>query len=106
YVPQTPSVLFDLSVEDNLRTFEALVDPPDPIGPKAWAERIALSHRLSLRARDLSGGERRRLEMGRALVARPRVLVCDEPFAGIDPAGIRGIGELLRAESRRGVGIV
>lgn len=106
YVPQTPSVLGDLSVEDNLRTFEALVAPPDPIGPKAWAERIALSQRLSLRARDLSGGERRRLEMGRALVARPRALVCDEPFAGIDPAGIRGISELLRAEARRGVAVV
>lgn len=106
YVPQTPSVLLDLSVEDNLRTFEALVDPPDPLGPRAWAERVALSHRLALRARDLSGGERRRLELGRALVARPRALVCDEPFAGIDPAGVRGIAELLRAESRRGVAIL
>lgn len=106
YVPQTPSVLGDLSVEDNLRTFEALVAPPDPLGPKAWAERIALAHRLALRARDLSGGERRRLEMGRALIARPRALVCDEPFAGIDPAGVRSIGELLRAEAQRGVAIV
>lgn len=106
YVPQTPSVLLDLSVEDNLRTFEALVAPPEPRGPEAWAERIGLAHRLALRARDLSGGERRRLEVGRALIARPRVLVCDEPFAGIDPAGVRGIAELLRAEADRGVAVL
>ena len=91
YLPQTPSVLWDLSVEDNLATFEELCPGP-PRGPLGWAEQVELEGRLSLRAGDLSGGERRRLELARALIARPKVLVCDEPFAGIDPAGADAFG--------------
>lgn len=106
YLPQTPSVLWDLTVAENLQTFERLVAPEEPLGAKRWAEKISLTHRLGIRARDLSGGERRRLEIGRALIARPRVLVCDEPFAGIDPSGARNIGALLREQAEAGVGIV
>jgi lipopolysaccharide export system ATP-binding protein len=106
YVPQSPSVLFDLTVADNFATFERLVGADAPLGPKRWAERVDLAHRLDVRAGDLSGGERRRLELGRALVARPRVLVCDEPFAGIDPSGALRIGDLLRDRAAEGVGIV
>lgn len=106
YVPQTPSVLWDLSVEDNLGTFERLVPTGKPLGAKVWAERIGLLPRLEVRARDLSGGERRRLEIGRALIARPRFLVCDEPFAGLDPASAFAIGELLREEREAGMSIV
>lgn len=106
YVPQTPSVLLDLTVAENFDTFERLVGPSPPLGPKAWAERVDLAGRLDVRAGDLSGGERRRLELGRALVPRPRVLVCDEPFAGIDPSGALRIGDLLRAEATAGVAIV
>jgi lipopolysaccharide export system ATP-binding protein len=106
YVPQVPSVLWDLSVEANLDTFEALAGRGQPLGAPAWAASVQLEARLHVRAGELSGGERRRLELGRALVARPGVLICDEPFAGIDPAGAERIGDLLRREASRGAAVV
>jgi lipopolysaccharide export system ATP-binding protein len=106
YVPQTPSVLWDLTVEENLVTFESLVAPRAPLGARAWAKDVELDHRLSVRAGELSGGERRRLELARALVGRPGVLVCDEPFAGIDPAGAERLGSLLRQRAEAGTAVV
>jgi lipopolysaccharide export system ATP-binding protein len=107
YVPQVPSVLFDLTVERNLETFESLVSSGHPpLGPKAWAEAVELDRRRHVRAGDLSGGERRRLELARALLARPKVLVCDEPFAGIDPAGAERLGTLLRRQAELGMGVI
>jgi lipopolysaccharide export system ATP-binding protein len=96
YVPQTPSVLLDLTVRQNLATFQrmALGAIGDVV---AAAERVQLGERLDVRAGELSAGERRRLEIGRAITIRPKVLVCDEPFAGVDPAGATYLGELLRA---------
>jgi lipopolysaccharide export system ATP-binding protein len=101
YVPQTPSVLFDLTVADNIRTFEkAAVLTTLP--PKERAAVVELDHRLDVRARDLSGGERRRLELLRALLPDPRVLVCDEPFAAGDPIHVRLLSRLLREHADRG----
>jgi lipopolysaccharide export system ATP-binding protein len=67
---------------------------------------VELDERRSVRARELSGGERRRLELARALVGRPKVLVCDEPFAGIDPAGAARLGELLRQQAQGGMAVI
>jgi lipopolysaccharide export system ATP-binding protein len=106
YVPQTPSVLWDLSVEDNLATFESLCGNGERRGARAWATDVELAERLKIRAGELSGGERRRLELARALVARPQVLVCDEPFAGIDPAGAERLGRLLRARAEAGTAVL
>jgi lipopolysaccharide export system ATP-binding protein len=106
YVPQGPSILWDLTVEQNLRTFETFVRVPEPLGPRHWAEAVELDTRAGVRAGDLSGGERRRLELARALLARPRLLVCDEPFAGIDPAGAERIGALLRRQAELGLGVI
>lgn len=106
YLPQGPSVLFDLSVRDNLATFASITgrDKRDVV---AIGERVELAHRMHVLAGDLSGGERRRLELARALAARPRVLVCDEPFSGVDPAGAERIASLLRELCERdGVSIV
>ncbi|MBL8718575.1 MAG: ATP-binding cassette domain-containing protein [Myxococcales bacterium] len=106
YLPQGPSVLFDLTVRDNLRTFAKLVGRrvEDVL---ALAERCEIDGRLGVRAGDLSGGERRRLELARALSARPRVLVCDEPWSGVDPAGAERLVALLRGLAREErVGIV
>ncbi|MGZ3477073.1 MAG: ATP-binding cassette domain-containing protein, partial [Polyangiales bacterium] len=86
YLPQGPSVLFELSVRENLRTYAEIVKRPKN-EVIALAERVELHHRMDVLAGDLSGGERRRLEIARALSARPRVLVCDEPFSGVDPQG-------------------
>lgn len=96
YLPQGPSVLFDLTVRQNLTTYARLVGRADR-EVLALAEKFELQGRLEVRAGDLSGGERRRLEIARALSARPRVLVCDEPFSGVDPAGAERIASLLRA---------
>jgi lipopolysaccharide export system ATP-binding protein len=99
YVPQTPSVLLDLTVTENLAVFRQLAPRRAPDGPLA-AELLAdlgLAGRAHVRAGALSGGERRRLELCRALQAAPRVLLCDEPFAAIDPHGAERAGARIRA---------
>ena len=106
YVPQTPSVLWDLTVEQNLATFERLAKVGKPEGAREWARRVELGDRLAVLAGELSGGERRRLELARALLGRPKVLVCDEPFAGIDPAGAERMGDLLRELATSGTAVV
>jgi lipopolysaccharide export system ATP-binding protein len=105
YVPQTPNVLMELSVYQNIRTFErvARARVADTV---RRAAAVGLSERLHVRAGDLSGGERKRLEILRALVASPRLLVLDEPFAGLDPPAIRLVGGLLRERARDGCAVV
>jgi lipopolysaccharide export system ATP-binding protein len=95
YVPQGPSVLWDMSVRSNLVEYRriARLEPGDPT---EVAQRVGLAHRLDVPAAELSAGERRRLEVARALTRPPRVLVCDEPFAGVDPAGAERLANLLR----------
>ncbi len=101
YMPQSPSVLFDLTVADNIRTFEvAARTGPRPVSE--WAEGVGLENKLPVFARDLSGGERRRLELLRAMVGKPKVLLCDEPFAAGDPAHVRLVEAHLRTISSAG----
>jgi lipopolysaccharide export system ATP-binding protein len=101
YVPQGPSVLWDLTVRGNLDAFRRIAGlPPEEAG--VAAERVGLAGRLDVPAGALSGGERRRLELGRAITRDPKVLVCDEPFAGVDPAGAEHLGNLLRDLAGRG----
>jgi lipopolysaccharide export system ATP-binding protein len=105
YVPQTPSVLFDLDVRGNLVTFERALR----LGshrPAEWAKLMDLGDRLDVRVASLSGGERRRLELVRALMAEPKVLVLDEPLTGMDPVRIARLAELLRALAARGAAVV
>jgi lipopolysaccharide export system ATP-binding protein len=104
YLPQGPSVLPDLSVARNLQTFERLAGRSSR-GVAHWAGAVGLRHRLALRASELSGGERRLLELARALIAEPCVLLCDEPFAGIDPAGAWRVARMLRECAARGVAV-
>lgn len=104
YVPQSPSVLWDLSVRDNLASYYRVVHGRGAGGEveavARLAERVALDDRMSVRAGELSGGERRRLELARALTRPPRVLICDEPFAGVDPQQASRLGEMLGALAR------
>ncbi len=105
YVPQTPSVLWDLSVRENLASYHRVVYPKsnDQAETKAitsLALRVALDDRMDVRAGELSGGERRRLELARAITRPPKVLICDEPFAGVDPQQASRLGDMLRALAR------
>ncbi len=104
YVPQAPSVLFDLTVAQNLDTFVRAAR--SRANPGDLAHRVGLDERLGLRAGDLSGGERRRLELARALAGEPSVLVCDEPFSAVDPARTAGVARLLRGLADDGAAVI
>jgi lipopolysaccharide export system ATP-binding protein len=108
YVPQTPSVLMELTVRGNLEAFQRIVHdrPPRAADVESAAARVDLGPRLDVVAGDLSAGERRRLELARAITRPPKVLVCDEPFAGVDPAGATRLGDLLRELAQGGVAVV
>ncbi|HWL89486.1 MAG TPA: ATP-binding cassette domain-containing protein [Polyangiaceae bacterium] len=105
YIPQDPSVLWDLTVRENLRAFHRVVHGTDG-EPETRASDVGLQARLDVRAGELSAGERRRLEFARAITREPRVLVCDEPFSGIDPIGATRLGELLRELASRGTAVL
>jgi lipopolysaccharide export system ATP-binding protein len=108
YIPQEPSVLWDLTVRQNLAAFQRIVQG-EPGGDRAGleaAERVGLEGRLDVRAGELSAGERRRLEFARAVTRSPRVLICDEPFAGVDPAGAAHLGQLLAAIAAEGAAVL
>jgi lipopolysaccharide export system ATP-binding protein len=105
YVPQGPSVLWDLTVRGNLVAFRRIAGLA-PAPPGIAAARVGLAERLDVRAGELSGGERRRLELARAVTRTPRVLVCDEPFAGVDPAGAERLGDLLRELAGSGAAVL
>jgi lipopolysaccharide export system ATP-binding protein len=105
YVPQGPSVLWDLTVRANLVAYRKIASM-EPADPREAAARVGLDHRLDVRAGELSGGERRRLELARAITRSPRVLVCDEPFAGVDPAGAERLGTLLRELAKGGATVL
>jgi lipopolysaccharide export system ATP-binding protein len=107
YVPQTPSVLWDLTVRANLEVYHRIVHKKDDSDAIAsLAKRVALEGRMDVRAGELSGGERRRLELARALTRTPKVLVCDEPFAGVDPKQASSLGDLLKELGASGVAVL
>ncbi len=109
YLPQEPSVFRQLTAADNiLAVLEQL-----PFGREAREERLeqllAELHLQGLRdtrGHSLSGGERRRVEIARALSMNPRFILLDEPFAGIDPISVLEIQHLVRGLRDRGIGIL
>ena len=109
YLAQQPSVFQRMSVEDNLR---AVLELQEPDRAKCATRVEELIHNLGLAtvrrsiAAVLSGGERRRLEIARAMSLRPRVVLFDEPFSGIDPIAVSEIQGILRELKTNGVGIL
>jgi lipopolysaccharide export system ATP-binding protein len=107
YLPQGASVFQGMSVEDNLLAlFEALGEDAPQERAHELLERFGLIHLREHKARTLSGGERRRLEFARALCSKPDILLCDEPFAGVDPIAVRGIVAAIKDLAGSNVGIL
>ncbi|MCC5789509.1 MAG: LPS export ABC transporter ATP-binding protein [Opitutales bacterium] len=109
YLPQEPSVFRKLTVEQNIRAVAELVARNRKEREKIIEEHLEelnLSHLASQRAYTLSGGERRRLEISRALVLRPKFLFLDEPFSGVDPKSVEEVQKMIGTLRNRGIGIV
>ncbi len=109
YLPQENSVFRRLSVEDNVRAVLELQGlAPGEIEPRL-AELLAelnIAHLRRHTALSLSGGERRRLEIARALGTRPAFILLDEPFAGVDPIAVLDIQRIIRFLKERGIGVL
>lgn len=109
YLPQETSIFRGLTVEQNIATVLELVEP-DPDTRAGELERLLEEFGLTrLRASPsmaLSGGERRRAEIARALAAKPSIMLLDEPFAGIDPLSIADIRHLVHDLKQRGIGVL
>lgn len=109
YLPQETSIFRGLTVEQNIATVLELVEP-DRATREAEVERLleefGLGRLRASPAMALSGGERRRCEIARALAARPSIILLDEPFAGIDPLSISDIRHLVIDLKSRGIGVL
>lgn len=109
YLAQEPSVFQKLTVRDNLLAImEGLKIPRREIRDRAerLLGELSIRHLADQKASDLSGGERRRLEITRALITEPRFMLLDEPFAGIDPLALNDINMIIRQLKARGIGII
>ncbi len=109
YLPQETSIFRGLSVEKNILTVLELAEPDrDARQAKldTLLDEFGLTRLRDAPAMALSGGERRRAEIARALAADPSIMLLDEPFAGIDPISISDIRDLIRALKARGIGVL
>ena len=109
YLPQEASIFRGLNVEDNVRAVLEIVEPNrkrreaqlDELLEEFDIARVRKSPSIAL-----SGGERRRVEIARALASRPAYMLLDEPFAGIDPIAVGDIQALVRHLTQRGIGVL
>ncbi len=109
YLPQEPSVFRKLSVRENiLAVLEFLDVPPNDreIITESLLKEMGLDKVKDSMAYTLSGGERRRVEIARALALNPSFILLDEPFAGIDPIVVEGLQQVMKSMTHRGIGIV
>ncbi len=110
YLPQEASVFRKLSVEDNIM---AILETRDELTRERRAqlleellEELHISHIRHSVGQSLSGGERRRVEIARALAAEPQFMLLDEPFAGVDPISVLDIQRIIRHLSARNIGVL
>jgi len=109
YLPQEASIFRGLSVEENIRAVLEIVEPDRNERKRqldALLEEFRITRLRKSPAIALSGGERRRVEIARALASRPSYMLLDEPFAGIDPIAIGDIRNLVHHLKNRGIGVL
>ena len=110
YLPQEASVFRKLSVADNLRLVLELREDLDGDGMErelsSLLDELQIGHVADQLGASLSGGERRRCEIARALAARPRLMLLDEPFAGVDPISVGEIQRIVTHLKIRGIGVL
>ncbi len=109
YLAQEPSVFRKLTVEQNVKAIlETLRLPKEEEAARLeeLLEELSLGHLRRNKAYSLSGGERRRLEITRALVQQPKFMLLDEPFAGIDPIAVHDIQDIVSSLKEREIGII
>lgn len=109
YLPQESSIFKDLSVEENLLLAAEIVIKDKEEQNRRVEELLELLDIEPIRQRkgiSLSGGERRRTEIARALVSKPKFLLLDEPFAGVDPIAVKDIQDLINDLSKIGIGVL
>ena len=109
YLPQESSVFRKLTVRDNLKLIlehTGLSKKEQEAKLLSLMDEFGISYLEKSKAMHLSGGERRRLEIARALIREPKFVLLDEPFAGIDPLAVDDIKQLILALRDRGIGII
>ncbi|NRG16441.1 LPS export ABC transporter ATP-binding protein [Rhizobiales bacterium] len=109
YLPQEASIFRGLTVEENIRAVLEVVEPDRnqrEADLDALLDEFGVTHLRKSPAIALSGGERRRVEIARALASRPSFMLLDEPFAGIDPIAVGDIQQLVRHLTQRGIGVL
>ena len=109
YLSQEPSVFRKLTVEENLVAIMEIVNIPveeRDTSLESLLSELNIGHLAKQKAFSLSGGERRRLEITRALITNPKFILLDEPFAGIDPLAINDIKQIVQGLKERGLGIL
>lgn len=109
YLPQETSIFRGMTVEENVMSVVELTEKDKTARKQAvesLLEELHITHIRSQSAMSLSGGERRRVEIARALASRPSFMLLDEPFTGIDPLAISDISDLVRYLKKRGIGVL
>lgn len=109
YLPQEASIFRGLSVENNIRAVLEVVEKSKKIREReldALLDEFHITHLRKSPSIALSGGERRRLEIARALASRPNFMLLDEPFAGVDPIAVADIQAEVRRLTTRGIGVL
>ncbi len=110
YLPQEPSVFRKLSVADNIRLVLELRADLDEDGRERelsdLLDELQIGHVVDQAGASLSGGERRRVEIARALASKPRLILLDEPFAGVDPISVNEIQRIVKHLKDRGIGVL
>ncbi len=106
YLSQEPSVFWKLTCEQNLLAILETLDLDSAARHKRAAELLAqfgLTHKAKQAARTCSGGERRKLEIARALITRPRIIMLDEPFSGVDPIAVEDLQKEIKRLAGQGI---